>query len=959
MELEYQCRQYSTDNLDDLSTSQCLSDFRILHINIRSLRKNFDKLLALLDIFPFAFHVICLTETFLYQNEHTCFPLPNYLFLADSRATKQGGAGFYVHSSLAVEEQLVTLDGAEAISVRLSGAVVRPLYLTCIYRTGAADLGKFLDSLDCYLNTMSLSDHIITGDLNIDTLKSESDHYVDIISHYNFQNIIPIPTRISSTSQTCIDHILINFNTHKIQSGTLLTDTSDHLPVFAIFKKFSIIQNDEFSYRNLNVSEERVNEIFSSVSWESVLNSFDVNHAYADFLKIFTSCFDQACPVIIKKTRKKAEKVDPPWFTQDLRLQIKKRDKLYENMTKYPFSPKLRLKFVKHRNSVTSLLREAKEQYYDSLISGINDPRKLWNTINIAIGRKSAVNRKNSIHSLKLTDSSIVSNPNDIAEGLNAYFTSIGPSLAAKIPIAQTVITPCDQLKPETSFQFSQIDPCIVRQEISKLDIKKAVGPDKIPSKFIKSSLPFITEPLTHVINLSLSTSTVPDSMKIARVMALYKNKGEKTSPSNYRPISILPIFSKILEKIVNTQLQTFLSDNNVIFTNQYGFQKSKNTSDALIDFSNKCFKALNDSESVLGIFIDFSKAFDTVDHSILLKKLEVIYDFSEAAISWFSSYLSNRKQFVQLDDIGKSTEKQISCGVPQGSILGPTLFILYINDLMIKTDFFEPILFADDTNLFVKSKNLNIWSSEINENLDKVYGWCNNNKLTLNVDKTNIILIKNHQNNFQLREEIKMNGKPLQLVNELRFLGVIINPSLNWANHLSHLRTELNKISGLLFISSKFLPRKSLILLYNALAHSKLVYCIEAWGNAPAIHLRKAIVIQKRMIRTIFKKNPREHSVPFFKSANVLPIPELYTHRISLYAHDIFYNNTRPTPYYNTRRTNIDLPLPPSTSTVGHRQPAYQASAAWNQLPVDIREIKNTSTFKVVLKQHLLASLE
>ena len=286
MELEYQCRQYSTDKLDDLSFSQCLTDFRILNLNIQSLRKKFDKLLALLDIFPFAFHVICLTETFLYQNEHTCFPLPNYLFLADSRATKQGGAGFYVHSSLAVEEQLVTLDGAEAISVRLSGAVVRPLYLTCIYRTGAADLGKFLDSLDCYLNTMSLSDHIITGDLNIDTLKSESDHYVDIISHYNFQNIIPIPTRISSTSQTCIDHILINFNTHKIQSGTLLTDTSDHLPVFAIFKKFSIIQNDEFSYRNLNVSEERVNEIFSSVSWESVLNSFDVNHAYADFLKI-------------------------------------------------------------------------------------------------------------------------------------------------------------------------------------------------------------------------------------------------------------------------------------------------------------------------------------------------------------------------------------------------------------------------------------------------------------------------------------------------------------------------------------------------------------------------------------------------------------------------------------------------------------------------------------------------
>lgn len=230
---------------------------------------------------------------------------------------------------------------------------------------------------------------------------------------------------------------------------------------------------------------------------------------------------------------------------------------------------------------------------------------------------------------------------------------------------------------------------------------KKATGPDDIPAKFIRMSSAYICTPLTHIINLSLKTSRVPDQMKVARVLALYKNKGSKISASNYRLISILPIFSKILEKTVNCQLQNHLLLNSTIFSNQYGFQKNKGTADALIEFSNNCFSALNDSNSILGTFIDFSKAFDTVNHDILLLKLKIIYNFSDTAILWFKDYLANRNQYVQIVS-NKSPKPPVQCGVPQGSM------ILYINDLMLKTNSFQPILFADGTNLFYKSRNLN-----------------------------------------------------------------------------------------------------------------------------------------------------------------------------------------------------------------------------------------------------------
>lgn len=343
-----------------------------------------------------------------------------------------------------------------------------------------------------------------------------------------------------------------------------------------------------------------------------------------------------------------------------------------------------------------------------------------------------------------------------------------------------------------------------------------------------------------------------------------------------------------------------------------------------------------------------------------MISKLKNVYKFHSNTVSWFKNYLTNRTQNVQVNR-SISSSLPICCGVPQGSILGPTLFLLYINDLAERAPLFQTILFADDTNLFIEGLDINQKVNEINNELSAVSKWCHENKLTLNVSKTNYLQIKNYQNPKTISHPIILNGAQLEQVSSTKFLGITIDQSLSWSNHINNLRAELHKSLGLIYRASSFLPEQLLILLYNSLVNSKIVYCLESWGNAPQTHLNKILVIQKKVIRTIFKKPPTEHTVPLFQKAFILPVQQLYLLRISLIAHTTYYQspNQPPQPYYQTRNTPLTLPIETSTATCGQRQLTYQYSDVWNHLPLNIRSITNKIAFKVALKKYLLESLE
>ena len=337
-----------------------------------------------------------------------------------------------------------------------------------------------------------------------------------------------------------------------------------------------------------------------------------------------------------------------------------------------------------------------------------------------------------------------------------------------------------------------------------------------------------------HIFNLSISKGIFPDKLKIAKVTPIFKS-GDSTVLTNYRPISVLPCFSKILERIMYNRLQKHLSENNLLFERQFGFQSSKSTEHAILELSDEILNSFEKNNFTVGVFIDLSKAFDTVNHDVLIKKLSY-YGINTNNLAWFSSYLRNRQQYISAD--GVCTESQnITCGVPQGSILGPLLFLIYVNDLNKASKILQPIMFADDTNLFYSHRNIKTLFYTVNKELEHINEWFKSNKLSLNVRKTNYIFFhkKRKKDDIPLKlPELLINNNRIDRVNSTKFLGIILNEHLSWENHINIIENKISKNSGLVYKAQHLLSKANLLSLYYSFIHCYLNYGNIAWASSP-----------------------------------------------------------------------------------------------------------------------------
>ena len=532
------------------------------------------------------------------------------------------------------------------------------------------------------------------------------------------------------------------------------------------------------------------------------------------------------------------------------------------------------LQYKELRNSIVTATRKGKKDHFSNFFQeNSQNLKKVWQGINSIISK--SYSQKLSVSSLYMNDlnnDDITSDPVLISNKFNDYFSNVAEETRKKVPHSSKHFTNYLKNKNAKTLFLSPTDTQEVITCISSLNINKSSGPFSIPTRILHLIKNDIAKPLSDIINLSFCTGTFPTKLKIAKVIPVFK-KDSLLNCSNYRPISLLSNIDKIFEKLMYTRVIDFLEKSRSIYPLQFGFRKHHSTNDALLNITENIRSSLDKGQFACGIFVDLQKAFDTVDHAILLKKLEH-YGIRGIGNSWFKSYLTNRSQYVSISGFD-SRLNHILHGVPQGSVLGPLLFLLYINDLHNAIKYCMVHHFADDTNLLIYDKSLKSLQKKVNIDLKLLCHWLNSNKISLNAKKTEYILFRQKQKIINFNLKLKLNGKMLFPSNYLKYLGIFLDEHLNWKKHTDILSSKLRRANGALSKLRHFVPPGTLKSVYYAIFDSHLSYGSQIWGQNQNSVTNRIFILQKSAMRIMSNIPRRTHSSPLFHNLGVLKLSD------------------------------------------------------------------------------------
>ena len=859
-------------DMDMIHSSQYVTDikpiqdnsFFVLHQNMRSMKKNFKRLESLIhtlklkgSIVP---TVIGVSETWLQSKVESnleIFRLSDYIFVHEPRKQGlRGGAGLYIHKSVKFEELNISLSQAETKWIEINLEKNKKVIIGVIYAAEKnRNLNRFVEELDEILENFNHRNKkvIIMGDMNIDLFKINTrDKYYQTLVSNGYKSMISFATRITSDSETLIDHVLTNMTdlNCKPTGGTFIDDISDHCATFARFPTLLKISQPENKQKKVfcfkHYKRDAAFHSLSLENWAAVYNKTNVNEAYNTFQDILIREQSRVIPLV---ERGENEVFHQPWMTDGIRKAQKQRYKLYKKSKAKPNNTELKIKYTQYRNRLCKIIKNTEKQYYNRLIyQAEGNQAKTWQVLNQIMGRKKV--KKELPDKLVLENGTEVKDIKSKVNMLNSFFVNVGEDLARKIPPNErSHDSYLSDVNILNSFFLNPATEQEVYNTLSRIKTKKSCGPDNLHPAYIKDMTQLITAPLTFIINQSIETSEVPDMMKIAKVLPLFK-AGNKHNPTNYRPISLLPVLSKVLEGLIYKRLFKYFSDKNLFTDDQYGFRKGRSTKGALIRFINQVQQDVDIGLKTAAIYIDLKKAFDTVDHSILLNKLS-IYGVRGNTLNWFANYLKNRRQFIEADN-EKSCIAYLKRGVPQGSNLGPLLFIIYINDLPKSLNHATATLFADDTTISCTSQTMNSLFDNLNNDLEQLNEWFKANKLTLNTSKTyGCIFGHDEQSLSRLTTRLKIDRKEIEITNCVKYLGINVDAKLTWIPHITSVVNKISQTLGAVGKIKHLLGKKSLTDIYYSLIHSRISYCLEVWGVATNTALRPLNIAQKKKYAT------------------------------------------------------------------------------------------------------------
>lgn len=956
------------DNLNIATTFECevnelgkhlnigKSDFTLICQNIRSIYSNLDDFLITLANVKFEIDVIVLTECRL--SSHKPIPLlPGYCaYFTVCQLNQNDGVVVYVKDTIKHNTKEIKLSQASCLQLEILNNTI-----LCIYRSpSTTNTENFVSSLDAHLETLKSKNKgiIITGDININIISKQNEPLHEQKNRMNYLNTLSahgilaghsIPTR----EKNCLDHIMLKINKIKYSAtiAILHTTTTDHFTAFLCLSKLK--------------TKPKITKTKSKIDFEKALDYLKQSNIaellYCNDVDIVIDSLTYKLTQSIKlntvnSTIPSNRRIIKPWITPGILRCIRNRNKLQLKARNEPFNEYNKIIYIRYRNYCNKIIKQSKRNYERQLLSlSVKNSKLLWRNIK-------NITYTNNSNSPNVELLNLKSHPSASANFANNYFANIGKHLAEKITNTQLFLN-SDMGSHHTqpnSFVLLRTDQNEVHDILMSLRSDSAPGWDDIQTGFLKMANVEVVPVITHLANLCFNKGVFPSSLKRAIITPVYKS-GDRDEISNYRPISVLSVITKIIEKLLNTRLIKYLDRFDILSPFQFGFRQGKSTEDAVTALTSEIVEHLDSKKKCISVFLDLKKAFDTVSVPILIYKLQKI-GLRGIPLALFRDYLSNRKQQVKLGTY-ISEKAEVSYGVPQGSVLGPTLFLLYINDLCnMQLKNAKIISYADDTAVIFSGETWEDVRVNAEQGLKQIDRWLRSNILTLNTSKTNYICFS-ICNGTQPSADFKIklhnchthqfpgacSCPSLQKVAQTKYLGIIVDQRLSWYPHLEFVTNRIRKLIWIFKTLRYVMPRvvagrrgsdRNLIKeIYISLAQSVLVYCIPIWGGAAKTRFLEIERAQRSLIKVMYFKNMRYPTDLLYQESILLTVRQLYISHTVLRRH----NNLPYDPNLINRRRWDRIVNQPKTNTVfAKRQFNSRAAFLYNKLNKEINIYSN-----------------